>query len=193
MKAAVKEALNSAVLDEGFNTPRSEAYFAIALQLEIAFERYEYLGCGISRHCFDLGDGWVLKIADTTYHVKANENELHLYSKYGDARLAPCERVPVDGDGGRALAIRMRKVWIAAQTHGEREELVASGDMPEWANDIDGAQVGMLDGRWVAYDYAYETNRAHEWAGGDPTPAESGVRERFVRAVDMAVAPWRRP
>jgi hypothetical protein len=109
---------------------------------------YRYLGCGRHRTTYDMRDGWVLKIPNSTAGVVANEEEAEIYGKWSrgqyssDLQYARCHLLIFAG----VVCVRMEKVddgWDSAK------------DFPSWVDYVDCCQVGFTErGQLVAYDYS---------------------------------------
>ena len=111
---------------------------------------FSYLGEGSFRVAFHQEDK-VIKVPITSDGLIDNMVEARAWKKYrnrptpGGLYLTPCRLL-------RNGCLMMMKV--------KRDELY---DRPEWAFKIDGYQVGIYKGRYVAYDYALEIPERFEW------------------------------
>jgi hypothetical protein len=135
------------------------SYGELALSI-ITDPRAKFLGRGTSRACYQIGN-LVFKIPNMPRNVYENQQERALWAKSSPSlrrRLAPCwltregilimRMVHIPGSGDAVLGQKARE---------------QSPGFPEWAKKLDCAQAGLYKGRWVAYDYGYETSTG-EWS-----------------------------
>lgn len=118
-----------------------------------------YLGQGTSRTCWRIGS-LVFKIPNSPKHLVFNRNEWECWKRARGTearkRLAPC-RLTRDG------ILIMRVVEIPGSGQATDQTRKNHPECPAWAHYLDCCQVGKYNGRWVAYDYGYETPNGR-WA-----------------------------
>lgn len=98
-----------------------------------------YCGRGAGRTVFYVNKSLVLKVPRHDGAISQNENEYQRYQEqYLEFPMAPCRLIR---DSGSLLMQRVKPVALDA-------------NIPEWASKVDGGQVGRLNGKLVAFDYA---------------------------------------
>ncbi|WP_157079551.1 hypothetical protein [Gordonia desulfuricans] len=110
------------------------------------------------RHEFGDTDGpdRVLKVPFTTVGVAANQIEAAAAADSSSTvvPIAPCQLVDHPGVPVDLPLLSMARVHIPTVVDVDR--------LPEWAGEVDDRQLGLHEGRWVAYDL------------GDTTTARGG-------------------
>lgn len=116
----------------------------LAVVLDECFIEREWIGMGTGRIVFTDGPDRVLKVPFTTVGVTANQIEAAAAAGSSSAvvPIAPCTLVAHPGVDLPLLS--MARVHIPTVVDVDR--------LPEWAGEVDDRQLGLHEGRWVAYD-----------------------------------------
>lgn len=119
---------------------------ALAVVLDACFIKREWIGTGTGRIVFTDGPGRVLKIPFTTAGVTANQIEAAAAADTSPTAppIAPCQLVSGPGVPADLSLLSMAQVHIPTGADLDR--------LPDWAAEVDDRQLGLYEGRWVAYD-----------------------------------------
>lgn len=120
--------------------------WALAVVLDECFTERECIGMGTGRVVFTDGPERVLKVPFTTGGVTANRIEAAAAADSSSAvvPIAPCRLVSHPGVPVDLPLLSMARVHIPTVVDVDR--------LPEWAGEVDDRQLGLHEGRWVAYD-----------------------------------------
>ncbi|OLT44008.1 hypothetical protein BJF87_24240 [Gordonia sp. CNJ-863] len=118
----------------------------LAVVLDEYFTERECIGIGIGRIVFTDGPDRVLKVPFTTVGVTANQIEAAAAADSSSTvvPIAPCQLVDHPGVPVDLPLLSMARVHIPTVVDVDR--------LPEWAGEVDDRQLGLHEGRWVAYD-----------------------------------------
>jgi hypothetical protein len=125
--------------------------------------KFELIDSGCFREAY-LRDEIVIKVPTCTDGIIDNIMEAWAYKKYKNNPtnlgifLAPCRLLPNN-------TLMMRTVNI------DDEE-----PLPKWAKEVDTYQVGIYNGRYVAYDYALDLTERAKWED------KLGMRSEFFNS-----------
>lgn len=98
-----------------------------------------YCGRGAGRTVFHVNKSLVLKVPRHTGAIEQNKTEHLRYQNQLDFPMAPCRLIR------DSKSLLMQKVDPVS---------VANTALPDWASKVDGGQVGRLNGKLLAFDYA---------------------------------------
>ncbi len=118
----------------------------LAVVLDECFTERECIGIGTGRVVFTDGPDRVLKVPFTTVGVTANRIEASAAADSSSAvvPIAPCQLVAHPGVPVDLSLLSMARVHIPTVVDVDR--------LPQWAGEVDDRQLGLHEGRWVAYD-----------------------------------------
>lgn len=119
--------------------------WALAVVLDECFTERECIGIGTGRVVFTDGPDRVLKVPFTTVGVAANQIEAAAAADSSPlVPIAPCRLVAHPGVPVDLSLLSMARVDIPTVVDVDR--------LPQWAGEVDDRQLGLHEGRWVAYD-----------------------------------------
>ena len=118
----------------------------LAVVLDEYFTEREWIGLGTGRIVFTDGPDRVFKVPFTTAGVAANQIEAAAAEDRSSTvvPIAPCQLVAHPGLPVDLPLLSMARVHIPT--------VVDLDQLPEWAGEVDDRQLGLHEGRWVAYD-----------------------------------------
>lgn len=119
---------------------------ALAIVLDACFIGHEWIGTGTGRIVFTDGPDRVLKVPFTAVGVTANQIEAAAAADTSPTLppIAPCQLVSGPGVPADLSLLSMARVHIPTCADLDR--------LPNWAGEVDDRQLGLYEGRWVAYD-----------------------------------------
>lgn len=128
-----------------FPINRHNKWYKRSLDIEynLSKSNWKYVDSGRCRRVWKRNNV-VLKIAYNEDGIISNKQEYYLYKHDNRGIYAPCRLI-------KENLLMMRAVEVIEDPYYYRE------DLPGWALDlIDGPQIGLLNGKYVAYDYGDE-------------------------------------